>query len=41
MGYIESPYKKVENGRVQEHVQITQVGDAGYTLGEVVVKEDF
>ena len=41
MGYIESPYKKVEKGRVQEHVQITQVGDAGYTLGEVVVKEDF
>jgi DNA-directed RNA polymerase subunit beta len=41
MGYIESPYKRVEKGRVQEHVQITQVGDAGYTLGEVVVKEDF
>ncbi len=41
MGYIESPYKKVEKGRVQEHVQITQVGDAGYTLGEVVVKETF
>ena len=41
MGYIESPYKKVEKGRVQEHVQITQVGDGGYTLGDVVVKEDF
>jgi len=41
MGYIESPYKKVDKGRVQEHVQITQVGDGGYTLGDVVVKEDF
>jgi ribosomal protein S27AE len=27
MGFIESPYKKVENGRVLEHVEITQVGD--------------
>ena len=41
MGYIESPYKGVSNGRVQEHVQITQVGDTGFSLGEVVVKEDF
>jgi len=41
MGYIESPYKGVEKGRVLEHVEITQVGDAGYTLGEVVVKENF
>jgi len=41
MGYIESPYKGVEKGRVLEHVQITQVGDTGYTLGEVVVKENF
>ncbi len=41
MGYIESPYKGVEKGRVQEHVQITQVGDSGFTLGDVVVKGDF
>ena len=41
MGYIESPYKGVAKGRVQEHVQITQVGDSGYTLGEVVTKEAF
>ena len=41
MGYIESPYKKVEKGRVQEHVEITQVGDGGYALGAVVVKEEF
>jgi len=41
MGYIESPYKKVEGGRVLEHVQITQVGDTGYELGQVVQREDF
>ncbi|TFG37149.1 MAG: DNA-directed RNA polymerase subunit beta, partial [Candidatus Aminicenantes bacterium] len=41
MGYIESPYKKVEKGKVLDHVQITQVGDSGYRLGEVVVREEF
>ncbi len=40
MGFIESPYKKVENGRVLDHVEITQVGDSGYKLGELVVKEN-
>ncbi len=41
MGYIESPYKKVEKGRVQEHVRVIQVGDSKFTLGEIVLKEDF
>jgi DNA-directed RNA polymerase subunit beta len=41
MGYIESPYKKVDGGRVLEHVEITQVGDAGFELGQVVQREDF
>jgi DNA-directed RNA polymerase subunit beta len=41
MGYIESPYKKVEGGRVREHVKITQVGDSGFKLGEVVLLENF
>jgi DNA-directed RNA polymerase subunit beta len=41
MGYIESPYKKVENGRVRDHVRITQVGDSKLTLGQVVPLEDF
>ena len=40
-GFIESPYKKVENGTVLQHVKITQVGDSTFTLGEVVLKEDF
>jgi DNA-directed RNA polymerase subunit beta len=41
MGYIESPYKKVQDGRVREHVEITQVGESGFELGEVVLIEDF
>ncbi len=41
MGYIESPYKKVEKGKVLEHVRITQVGDSGFELGQVLTREDF
>jgi len=41
MGYIESPYKKVEAGRVREHVEIMQVGDTGCAVDQVVLKEDF
>ena len=41
MGYIESPYKMVEGSRVLEHVQITQVGDTGFELGQVVQREEF
>jgi len=41
MGYIESPYKKVEKGRVLEHVKITQVGDSSFKLGEVILKQEF
>jgi DNA-directed RNA polymerase subunit beta len=41
MGYIESPYKKVEKGNVLEHVRITQVGDAAFELGQVALRSDF
>ena len=41
MGFIESPYKKVENGRVLEHVKITQVGDSKFEFGQVVSREEF
>ena len=36
MGYIESPYKRVEDGRVLGHVKVTQVGDTKFELGEPV-----
>jgi len=41
MGFIESPYKKVEGATVLEHVRITQVGDSEFALGEVVLKDRF
>ena len=40
-GFIESPYKKVENGRVLNHYQITFPGESRFTLGDIVVEEDF
>ncbi|MGN6182275.1 MAG: DNA-directed RNA polymerase subunit beta [Thermoanaerobaculia bacterium] len=39
-GFIESPYKKVENGRVLDHYRIVKVGDANFQLGQVVEKRD-
>jgi DNA-directed RNA polymerase subunit beta len=38
-GFIETPYKKVEKGRVIDHFQITAVGDVPYKLGEIVEKK--
>ncbi|MGC8722755.1 MAG: DNA-directed RNA polymerase subunit beta [Acidobacteriota bacterium] len=39
-GFIESPYKKVENGRVLNHYTITYPGDSRFKLGDVVVQEE-
>ncbi len=39
-GFIESPYKKVENGRVIDHFKITKVGDSNFSLGDIVTKEE-
>ena len=40
-GFIESPYKKVENGRVLDHYRIVKVGDAtAFTLGQIVEKRE-
>ena len=35
-GFIESPYKKVVDGRVIDHVQVTSMGDADFTIAEIV-----
>jgi DNA-directed RNA polymerase subunit beta len=39
-GFIESPYKKVEAGRVLDHYRIGKVGDTNFTLGQIVEKRE-
>ena len=39
-GFIESPYKKVEGGRVLEHVRIVEKGDSPFDLGSVVLQSE-
>ncbi len=39
-GFIETPYKKVEKGKVLDHFQVTQAGDTAFTLGQIVEKKD-
>jgi DNA-directed RNA polymerase subunit beta len=39
-GFIETPYKRVEKGRVIDHFQVTQIGDTAYKLGQIVEKKD-
>ncbi len=39
-GFIETPYKRVEKGRVIDHFQVTQVGDTSFKLGQIVEKKE-
>jgi DNA-directed RNA polymerase subunit beta len=39
-GFIETPYKKVEKGRVLDHFQVTLVGDTAFKLGSIVEKKE-
>ena len=39
-GFIESPYKKVEDGRVLDHFRILKVGDGNFRLGQIVMGDD-
>jgi DNA-directed RNA polymerase subunit beta len=39
-GFIESPYKKVENGRVLDHYRIMKVGDGQFRLGQIVTGDE-
>ena len=36
-GFIESPYKRVEKGRVLDHVEIIERGDSPFELGQIVL----
>ncbi|MDQ2870825.1 MAG: DNA-directed RNA polymerase subunit beta [Acidobacteriota bacterium] len=39
-GFIETPYKRVEKGRVIDHFQITTVGDTSFKLGQIAEKKE-
>jgi DNA-directed RNA polymerase subunit beta len=39
-GFIESPYKKVEDGRVIDHFRVAKVGDGPFRLGQVVTGDE-
>src|ERR1041384_4495895 len=39
-GFIESPYRKVENGRVIDYVRIISAGDSEFNVGDHVPQED-
>jgi DNA-directed RNA polymerase subunit beta len=40
-GFIESPYRKVEDGRVGDFVRVSRTGDGPYRLHEVVRRDEF
>ena len=40
-GFIESPYRKVVDGRVVDHVQVVYSGDTGRAVGEILPREEF
>ncbi len=39
-GFIESPYKKVEGGRVIDHFRVTRIGDGPFKLGQIVTGDE-
>jgi DNA-directed RNA polymerase subunit beta len=39
-GFIESPYKKTESGRVLDHFRILKVGDGSFRLGQIVTGDE-
>ncbi|MGB5295626.1 MAG: DNA-directed RNA polymerase subunit beta, partial [Thermoanaerobaculia bacterium] len=39
-GFIESPYKRVDGGRVIDHFRITRIGDGPFKLGQIVTGDE-
>ena len=39
-GFIESPYKKVEGGRVLNHYRVIKVADGPFKLGQIVTEDE-
>jgi len=40
-GFIESPYRKVKNGRVIDYVIVTNAGGSKYKVGDIVEADEF
>ncbi|ANM28581.1 DNA-directed RNA polymerase subunit beta [Acidobacteria bacterium Mor1] len=40
-GFIESPYRKVEDGQVIDYVSVVRIGDSDYTLDQVIREDEF
>jgi len=40
-GFLESPYKKVENGQVLDHLRITRPGESSFKIDQVVLRDEF
>ena len=39
-GFIESPYKKVDDGRVLDHLRVVKVGSGPFSLGQVITTDE-
>jgi DNA-directed RNA polymerase subunit beta len=39
-GFIESPYRKVKDGRVLDYVQVTESGESPYKVGDIVERDE-
>jgi DNA-directed RNA polymerase subunit beta len=39
-GFIESPYKKVDDGRVLNHHRVVKIGDGPFALGQIVTDDE-
>ncbi len=39
-GFIESPYRKVKDGRVLDYVQVTESGDSPFKVGDIVERAE-
>ncbi|HVO13288.1 MAG TPA: DNA-directed RNA polymerase subunit beta [Vicinamibacteria bacterium] len=39
-GFIESPYRKVKDGRVLDYVQVMEAGDSQYKVGDIVERAE-
>jgi DNA-directed RNA polymerase subunit beta len=39
-GFIESPYRKVKDGRVLDYVQVTEAGESTYKVGDIVERDE-